>query len=279
MPVRERLRVAYFECTNCKSLQTEKPYWLQEAYSDSRRPFDVFAATRSQRWQQKLFCFRRLVGIPSDAPWLDWGAGDGLLVRLLRDVGINAYHYEPHGSNVYAVGFEADLAVKYAVITATEVWEHMADPAIEIDKIFALSPDFHIATTLIYTGQDETWQYLYAQTGRHVFFYSTRAVEFVARKYGYKSFVVANHTLVFHRPEIAPWRLKIIKRLLANRSPRLFNMWFGLTKKPSLMLSDHKLLLERFEQNDLPFEGRRASAGDPQLAASILAAEERDDID
>jgi hypothetical protein len=262
--VRERLRVGYFECTECGSLQTERPYWLDDAYSDSRRPFDVFAASRAVILQAKLYLFSRLAKLPVDAKWIDWGAGDGLLVRLLRDVGIDAYHYEPMGRNVYAFGFEADLATKFDVVTAVEVWEHLPDPADELGRIFALQPEYHIATTGIYTGQDETWNYLYAQTGRHVFFYSPRAVEYVAEKFGYQSFVVANKLLVFHRPKLSSWRRVLLQRIFGVRSLRLLRTVFSVLRKSSLMMPDQQMLLGRFERGELQVEGKR---GDPSTVA------------
>ena len=38
----KKFYVNYFICSNCNSLQTEKPYWLKEAYSSSNLCDELF---------------------------------------------------------------------------------------------------------------------------------------------------------------------------------------------------------------------------------------------
>ena len=33
--------VAYYKCSNCESLQTETPYWLDEAYAENKEKFEI----------------------------------------------------------------------------------------------------------------------------------------------------------------------------------------------------------------------------------------------
>ena len=80
-----QLNVVYFECTNCGSLQTQEPSWLEEAYTDSNLSVtDTGAAQRvlvNNAWVlvfARFFQLRRM---------LDFGGGDGLLSRLLQNHG------------------------------------------------------------------------------------------------------------------------------------------------------------------------------------------------
>ena len=61
-------------------------------------------------------------GLSEQEQVLDWGGGDGLLVRLLRDAGLDAYHHDRYADNLYAAGFEGDPTKRYSMVTAFEVF-------------------------------------------------------------------------------------------------------------------------------------------------------------
>ena len=124
-----------------------------------------------------------LLATPRQATLLDWGAGNGILVHLLRDLGTDAYCYDKYVRPLYAEACEPPA--KCDVITAFEVWEHFADPLGETDRIFGYQPSVHIVSTEFHRDQPEDWTYLHPEIGRHVFFYSERALHFVARRHGY----------------------------------------------------------------------------------------------
>ena len=82
----ERIDVQYFQCSRCRFVQTEQPYWLDEAYSSPLIAADVGAVARNLRFAgitQALIqqCF------DPDRAFLDYGGGYGLFVRLMRDRG------------------------------------------------------------------------------------------------------------------------------------------------------------------------------------------------
>ena len=54
----EKYNVNYLECNNCKSLQTEIPYWLEEAYENWITNYDTGVYARTERkphWCHYLF--------------------------------------------------------------------------------------------------------------------------------------------------------------------------------------------------------------------------------
>jgi hypothetical protein len=181
--VMRQLRVAYFRCTQCGSLQTERPYWLTEAYSPTAPPLDLQAMGRALAVRSFTYRVLDLLAIPRQVTLIDWGAGNGILVRLLREAGTDAYCYDKYVRPLFT---EARTPpAKCDVITAFEVWEHFADPLAETDSIFGHRPAIHIVSTEFHSGQSEDWAYLHPEIGRHTFFYSEGALHFVAQRHGY----------------------------------------------------------------------------------------------
>src|SRR5215470_1249723 len=105
--VLNRFDVSYFRCTDCGSLQTDPPHWLDLAYSkgEARSIYDVGAVTRTRRTAAAALCTYRLAGL--SGPILDFGGGSGLLCRMLRDAGLDARTFDEYADGGYAKGFHA----------------------------------------------------------------------------------------------------------------------------------------------------------------------------
>ncbi len=81
----------YLLCSACGSLQTEQPYWLEEAYgTGSIADADSGVFLRSINSLCVIFLSAWLLRMPKRARVLDFGGGNGLLCRMLRDVGFDA---------------------------------------------------------------------------------------------------------------------------------------------------------------------------------------------
>jgi Methyltransferase domain len=131
-----KYQVRYFKCRSCGALQTEEPYWLQEAYSDGNlASTDTGAASRSLDSLVWLYVSIRLLDLPRRAKILDFGGGSGLLCRLLRDHGFDARWYDAYGRNDFAPGYEDD-GFTPDVICSFEVAEHLTHPAAELRPFF-----------------------------------------------------------------------------------------------------------------------------------------------
>jgi hypothetical protein len=240
----EKYDVDFSRCSQCESLQTDEPFWLNEAYADQRRFFDTGAVSRNQTLLMYMWYVTRLFGFGDRTTVLDWGGGDGLLTRMMRDVGIDAYHFDKYATNRYAAGFDDALDRRYDIVTAFEVWEHLPNPAEAIEEIFSRKPAVHFLTTELYTGQGSDWGYIWPTTGRHIFFFSPKAMTFIAQKYGYSLLSVGRYTL-FTRRALSPVRRWLLTRLLSGKDRSLFHGYFAYHKRgASLVESDRLHMLQ-----------------------------------
>jgi 2-polyprenyl-3-methyl-5-hydroxy-6-metoxy-1,4-benzoquinol methylase len=162
--------------------------------------------------------------MPRDASVLDFGGGNGLLCRLLRDRGFNARVLDAYATNDFAQGFDDDGSI-YNLVCAFEVAEHFADPKTEMTRIFQRSKAVVIIGTVTYEGQGADWWY-FIGGGQHVFFYAKGGMKFLAAMHGYhyepmgnthiflkRSFAWAERTLLSKLP------LKRVRSYLAYSAP------------------------------------------------------------
>ena len=177
--------ISYYKCTGCHSLQTEPPYWLSEAYSEAVIAIDPGAA---QRVLDNFVLTRVVARIFDCARLLDYGGGAGLLCRLLRDAGWDAYSYDRYAPAGYAAGFTAAPSGQFDLITAFEVVEHLPTPATDLGEIFGGAAKVVLISTCLYDGQSHDWWYLCPEEGKHVFIYSQKAIDLIAARFGYRAY-------------------------------------------------------------------------------------------
>lgn len=118
--------------------------------------------------------------------YLDTAGGTGLLTRLLRDMGFDAWWEDPYCKNVIAAGFEAKPDERdFEAVTAFEALEHMVDPmafiaaALERSKTRTL-----IFTTELFAGSPPplNWWYYAFPAGQHISFFTRRTLEEIAQR-------------------------------------------------------------------------------------------------
>lgn len=221
--------VAFYECRGCRSLQSETPYWLGEAYASNLAGIDTGAAQRNLNSLTATLAVCRLFKL-RDA--VDFGGGDGLLCRLLRDHGINCFVRDKYARTTYAAAFTEPDFARPQLLISFEVFEHFAEPARELDGVFEAAPDMLLVSTGPYTGQGADWQYLEAEAGQHVFFYSPQAMQWVARRHGYEALGVGSFTL-FSRPgKVKGWQAALLKLLLRGKVLRLLRVGVAMLPTP-----------------------------------------------
>ncbi len=229
-PVLGRYDVGYALCDVCGSLQTEPPTWLAEAYTDhgsaaatvsNLNSLDTGAAYRNQ---ETLAVTMTVAGMFGLHDVMDVGGGDGLLCRMLRDHGLNAFVVDAYARPTYAQGFTVPDFARPDLLTAFEVFEHFAAPRDEIDRLFADRPRVVLISTTPYAGQGPDWPYLIPGTGQHVFFYGEAAFWLIAARAGYEVFRAGNYTAFFSPGLLTPLRRRLLRFRLRGRVLRLYRM-------------------------------------------------------
>jgi 2-polyprenyl-3-methyl-5-hydroxy-6-metoxy-1,4-benzoquinol methylase len=142
--------VSYFQCSNCGFIQTEEPYWLNEAYADAISLLDVGLVERNI-YLSKLLSPILKQYFNYKAKFLDYAGGYGLFVRLMRDQGFNYYRKDPYCENIFAKCFDyEDLPrpVRFELLTAFEVFEHLTAPMEGLNNMLEHTDNILFSTEL-----------------------------------------------------------------------------------------------------------------------------------
>lgn len=176
-----RRQVSYYECDHCGYVQTESPTWLEEAYESSINLGDTGILQRNAR-NTKIVIVALCLLKQLKSKVVDCAGGYGILTRLLRDIGVDAYWQDPYTKNLLAQGFEYDNRSGAALVTAFEAFEHFVDPLKELDHLLSISPNVLISTELICgsTPAIDDWWYYGTDHGQHIGFFRKRTLEYLA---------------------------------------------------------------------------------------------------
>lgn len=246
--------VGYYECRTCGYLQTEMPYWLEAAYEHAINESDTGIMFRNQvnagRVTLTLWAYGLLEGRV-----VDHAGGFGILVRLLRDAGVDARWRDKYCENMLARGFEAD-AGSFDLLTAFEVLEHMVDPVAEIQEMLSAAPIVVVSTELIpsYATPSPDWWYLGLEHGQHIGFFRIATLKMIAAKLDC-SFASDGHSVhLFSRKKIPLFW----KYLMGVRFVYRFVKRFKLRSK---IQADSEFLREQRLANAGPDVIRKAGEG------------------
>src|SRR5258708_4210225 len=103
----------YYRCTNCDLIQTNKPGWIKAAYASAIAAMDTGAIERTRLTAELTTAVAWILGIKPDSPCLDYGGGNGVFTRMMRDRGFNFWIYDRYAENIFARGFEANLNQRF----------------------------------------------------------------------------------------------------------------------------------------------------------------------
>ncbi len=172
--------IDYFTCHACGFMQTEKPYWLAEAYSEAITAQDVGLVLRNLNLVEVA---KKVIlnNFESTGKFLDWGGGYGLFTRLMRDKGFHFFHHDPHCENLFAKAFEGKGS-GYALVTSFEVLEHLENPLQSFKEMFSFGDSILFTEELIPSKDVENWWYIAPEHGQHVSFFSKKSLEIIAEK-------------------------------------------------------------------------------------------------
>lgn len=232
--VLKKHRVQYFRCGKCGFIQTETPYWLEEAYSSAIASQDVGIMQRNLVNCELTSAVISLL-FPKLSKAVDFGSGHGVFVRLMRDKGFNFYWSDLHASNDYARGFEREEDSNYDLVTAFEVPEHFSDPIAGFSELMSLSNNVFVSTCVVpqpTPGLFDWWYYM-PSSGQHIAFYTTESLHILAERFGRSLLSVGPYHLFTKVPN-SPLKYRLATKF---RIAKLVNRMY---RRQSLVESDFK---------------------------------------
>lgn len=242
-----RYAVNFYRCPDCSLLQTEKPYWISEAYEDAIVDADTGLVQRNISLARKVapiiyFLFDKT------NQFLDFAGGYGMFTRIMRDYGFNFYWSDPYCQNYLAKGFElTDPAMPISAMTAFEVMEHVHEPIQFLESCMRNHHvDIIIFSTQLFEGDTPRgdWWYYAFDGGQHITFYTKETLRVIAQKLGLH-FLTANGVHLFTKKPVNHFLFWIIT------SPFSYLLIIYVRfMMPSLTIKDHMNLLGLKRKNE-----------------------------
>ncbi|MFA5403428.1 MAG: class I SAM-dependent methyltransferase [Ignavibacteria bacterium] len=238
--------IQYFKCPECGFIQTEEPYWLEEAYSEVINRSDIGLLARNLELSKTtkailLFLFDKR------KKFLDYGAGYGVFVRLMRDFGFDFYWMDKYSGNLFAKDFEAKHSDKFELLTAYEVFEHLVQPVEEVANMLRYSDNILFSTFLIPSNEPkpEEWWYYALDHGQHIALHSRKSLEVLANKFGLNFYTNGKNLHLFSKKKKNDFIFKTLS------FPYVSGLLNPFLSKKSLLDNDYKLVVEKLKGKNL----------------------------
>lgn len=239
--------ISYFKCPKCDFIQTEEPYWLNEAYSEAITELDIGYVTRNIRFSQITHTILKHY-FDKTSRYLDYGGGYGMYVRMMRDRGYDFYRQDIYCQNLYANYFDLediknDTSV-FEAVTAFEVFEHLVDPMSEIEKMFSYGDTIIFSTEIqpANISSMDDWWYFIPETGQHISLFSKRSLEEIAQKFDCNLYTSPFHIHMLTKKKFSVNPVKMSTYYHAFLDKLLGRNFLN---KHSLLETDYKMIKEK----------------------------------
>jgi hypothetical protein len=252
--VLQKYDVKYYQCIETGFIQTEEPYWLEEAYQSAITKLDVGLVHRNihlaeltEKLLTKFFNYKE--------SFLDYAGGYGLFTRIMRDKGFQFYHTDKFCSNLFAAYFDLrqlSSTTHFELVTAFEVFEHLVNPLEEIAEILNFSDNVLFSTELLPDNikSFKDWYYMSPETGQHISFYSMESLKFLAKRFERNLYTNGTTTHLFTKRKLKtdPFFVPDIREPFLLRKARKYvrrNDQKGIVHMESLIGHDWQLIKDK----------------------------------
>lgn len=232
-----KYKVSYFQCNETGFVQTEEPYWLDEAYSSVITKLDIGLLGRNINLSNEL---EKILSknFNSDGKFLDYGGGYGVFTRLMRDKGFDFYNTDRYCDNLFAEFFDLkdiDTDTRFEMVTAFEVMEHLPNPYAELETVLKYSDSFLFSTELLPNPTPKSvndWWYFIPETGQHVSIFTEAALTYMAKKLGYNFYTDGQRWHLFTKKELRtnpfkirdPFFIRKMRKFLRKHDKQVYNL-------------------------------------------------------
>lgn len=232
--------VLFMQCRECDLVQSERPWWLTEAYQAPINALDTGAVDRVLQLASST-CALVTFAFDRNARYLDFGGGHGLFVRRMRDLGFDFRWCDRYCTNLFAQGFEARAdETGFALTTCFEVFEHLEEPGKELECLLSRTEALFFSTRLRpATGDLRSWDYLGQEHGQHIALFSLRTLEWIAKRYDVTLQTDGCGLHLLSRRSLPAWVFAVAVR------PRLARYVGTLLPRRSLTLQDQAVMRTR----------------------------------
>lgn len=223
-----RYDVQYYACSTCSFIQTEKPYWLEAAYSSAITDSDTGIMERNLHNALRLAAVFKLLKLESETV-VDVAGGYGILTRLMRDAGFDFRWSDKYCENLLAKGFQASPGLNAAGVCALEVLEHVEDPLGFLrDAITEYGARAVVVSTEEFSSIPALdWWYYSRESGQHISFYSVQSLEALASQLGWFYTAMPRHLHLFTETPVAGVRGAVLKSYLVY----VYGLWVLLSRR------------------------------------------------
>ena len=225
---------SYRHCVSCGFLFVEEPHWLQEAYADAITATDMGTVSRADRnsliTKATIDLFYR-----SSRTYLDYGAGYGMFVRRMRDLGYDFHAYDLHCQNMFSeqVALDSLDGKHYDLATAFEVFEHLEDPLSILQQLFTVADHVLMTTEILPEPIPslDAWWYFAPEHGQHISFYTLKSLQAMANAGGRFFYTNGANLHLFSRKPIHEYWFR---KVTSERN----SQWLGLWRPRKSLLGD-----------------------------------------
>ena len=232
--VLNRYDVSFYECPSCGFIQTESPYWLEEAYAKPFMKNDIGLIKRNNDLSRVTALVLSLLFDPN-SQFLDYGGGNGMFVRIMRDKGYDFYWHDKYAENQFAAGFEIGERRRFGLMTAFELFEHLPSPLETIHEMLRYSDAILFSTLLVPRPRPSfgEWWYYALDGGQHVSFFTARSLRILAKRLGLGLCSNGSSLHLFARKKFPNWAFALLSN---DKIARLGN---ALIRRKSLLADDY----------------------------------------
>ena len=213
--VLDRYPATYHRCGRCGLVATRETPWLEEAYASAIHDADSGLLRRARRLSALTGAVIRFEGLRGGR-FLDWAGGYGVFTQLMRDRGLDYWHHDDFAQPVFARDFQDDGTSRCDLVTAFEVFEHLADPRRELAHLATRTDRILFTTELLPEPAPRVgeWWYYLPGVGQHITFHTVASLRLLGDHLGYRLTTNGTNWHLFHRAPLDPrTRLLLSTRL------------------------------------------------------------------